>query len=49
MRDHPITGGYPVIATVAAYHLDLVAQIPSDSFIQFRKITEFMDIQDHEK
>ncbi|MGB5886375.1 MAG: 5-oxoprolinase/urea amidolyase family protein [Acinetobacter venetianus] len=49
MRDHPITGGYPVIATVAAYHLDLVAQIPSGSFIQFRKITEFMDIQDHEK
>lgn len=49
MRDHPITGGYPVIATVAAHHLDLVAQIPSGSFIQFRKITEFMDIQDHEK
>ncbi|MFM7811199.1 MAG: allophanate hydrolase, partial [Acinetobacter junii] len=45
MNDHPITGGYPVIASVAAYHLDLIAQIPTGCFIQFRQISDFMDLK----
>ncbi|MCM1959388.1 urea amidolyase family protein [Acinetobacter modestus] len=44
MNDHPITGGYPVIAAVALYHLDLIAQIPAGCHIQFRKISDFMDV-----
>jgi biotin-dependent carboxylase-like uncharacterized protein len=45
MNDHPITGGYPVIAAVASYHLDLIAQIPAGCHIQFRKISDFMDVK----
>ncbi|SDB94244.1 5-oxoprolinase subunit B/C family protein [Acinetobacter boissieri] len=44
MNDHPLTGGYPVIATVAHYHLDLVAQIPAGCLIKFNKVSEFMDM-----
>lgn len=47
MNDHPITGGYPVVAAVASYHLDLIAQIPTGCYIQFRKISDFMDIKEH--
>lgn len=35
LADHPLTGGYPVIAAVASHHLDLAAQIPSGCFIRF--------------
>ncbi|ENW96148.1 urea amidolyase family protein [Acinetobacter sp. NIPH 298] len=45
MNDHPITGGYPVIAAVASYHLDLIAQLAAGCYIQFRKISDFMDIK----
>ncbi|MCF8999882.1 urea amidolyase family protein [Acinetobacter nectaris] len=45
MNDHPLTGGYPVIATVADYHLDLVAQIPTGCMIKFNPISDFMDIR----
>ena len=45
MNDHPLTGGYPVIASVAKHHWDLVAQIPADCHIKFRKIAEFVDIE----
>ncbi|MFC4625513.1 5-oxoprolinase/urea amidolyase family protein [Daeguia caeni] len=38
LRDHPLTGGYPVIATVAEYHLDLAAQIPINASIRFRAV-----------
>jgi allophanate hydrolase subunit 2 len=36
MNDHPLTGGYPVIA-VAKHHWDLVAQIPAGCQIKFKK------------
>lgn len=36
LADHPVTGGYPVIATLAAHHLDLAAQIPVGCFIRFK-------------
>lgn len=45
MNDHPLTGGYPVIATVAKHHWDLVAQIPAGCYIKFKKIEEFKKIE----
>jgi KipI family sensor histidine kinase inhibitor len=44
LADHPLTGGYPVIATVAEYHLDLAGQIPVNALIRFRPIAPFGDI-----
>ena len=44
MNDHPLTGGYPVIASVAKHHWGLVAQIPAGCSIKFNKIKEFEDI-----
>lgn len=45
MNDHPLTGGYPVIASVAKHHWDLVAQIPAGCRIKFKKIAEFTDFE----
>jgi allophanate hydrolase subunit 2 len=45
LADHPLTGGYPVIGTVAEYHLDLAGQVPVNARIRFRPITAFADIQ----
>ncbi|MEG2921488.1 MAG: 5-oxoprolinase/urea amidolyase family protein [Acinetobacter sp.] len=45
MNDHPLTGGYPVIASVAKHHWDLVAQIPAGCHIKFNKIEEFKKIE----
>lgn len=39
MADHPLTGGYPVIAAVASHHLDLAAQIPIGCTIRFRVLS----------
>lgn len=36
MADHPVTGGYPVIGTVLAEDLDLIAQLSPGSAVQFR-------------
>ena len=44
LADHPPTGGYPVIGTVADYHLDLAGQIPVNAKIRFRPITQFAEI-----
>lgn len=44
LADHPLTGGYPVIGTVAEYHLDLAGQIPVNAKIRFRPIGPFADI-----
>jgi len=41
LADHPLTGGYPVIAVVATYHLDLAAQIPARARIRFRAVRAF--------
>lgn len=38
LADHPVTGGYPVIAVVARHHLDLMAQVPPGALIRFRSI-----------
>ncbi|MCW0000701.1 5-oxoprolinase/urea amidolyase family protein [Pararhizobium sp. YC-54] len=45
LADHPLTGGYPVIGTVAEYHLDLAGQIPVNAKIRFRPVTAFTDIK----
>lgn len=34
--DHPVTGGYPVVACVAAHHLDLAGQLPPGALVRFR-------------
>ncbi len=39
--DHPLTGGYPVIGCVAAYHLDLLGQLPVNARIRFRAVASF--------
>jgi len=44
LADHPLTGGYPVIATVADYHLGLAGQIPIGARIRFRAISRFAEI-----
>jgi KipI family sensor histidine kinase inhibitor len=41
LADHPLTGGYPVIANVASYHLDLAGQIPVGAKIRFNVIRSF--------
>lgn len=45
LADHPLTGGYPVIGTVAEYHLDLAGQIPVNAQIRFRPVTTFADVR----
>ncbi|MDC9590526.1 5-oxoprolinase/urea amidolyase family protein [Xenorhabdus sp. XENO-10] len=45
LADHPLTGGYPVIASVADYHLDLAGQIPVNARIRFNPICQFHEIQ----
>ena len=44
LNDHPLTGGYPVIGTVAEYHLDLAGQIPVNAQIRFNPIRLFEEI-----
>jgi len=41
LADHPLTGGYPVIAVVAPHHLDLAAQTPVGARIRFNPVTAF--------
>ncbi|WP_237386965.1 5-oxoprolinase subunit B/C family protein [Xenorhabdus sp. Sc-CR9] len=45
LADHPLTGGYPVIASVADYHLDLAGQVPVNAKIRFNPISQFQEIQ----
>lgn len=41
LADHPLTGGYPVIASVASYHLGLAGQIPVNARVKFRVVRAF--------
>lgn len=36
LADHPVTGGYPVIAVVASADLDRAAQLPPGTVVRFR-------------
>ncbi|HHL0119536.1 TPA: 5-oxoprolinase subunit PxpB [Klebsiella variicola subsp. variicola] len=41
LADYPLTGGYPVIAYVAPWHLDLASQLPPGAWIHFRPVQAF--------
>ena len=41
LADHPLTGGYPVIAVVASHHLALAAQTPVGCRLRLRVIAPF--------
>jgi len=41
LADHPLTGGYPVIACIAPWHLDLAGQLPVGARIRFRVVAGF--------
>ena len=45
LADHPLTGGYPVIACVASHHLDLAGQVPVGAWLQFNVLQPFAEIQ----
>lgn len=45
LADHPLTGGYPVIAVVAPHHLDLAGQIPVNAQIRFNPLGTFEPVQ----
>ena len=38
LADHPLTGGYPVIACLAPHQLDFVGQVPLGAAVRFRPI-----------
>lgn len=41
LADHPLTGGYPVIAVLASHHLALAAQLPVGCSVRFRVVAPF--------
>ncbi|WKB55754.1 urea amidolyase family protein [Eleftheria terrae] len=41
LADHPLTGGYPVIACIAPWHLDLAGQMPVGARIRFKVVAGF--------
>ncbi|HUD32892.1 MAG TPA: allophanate hydrolase, partial [Variovorax sp.] len=43
LADHPLTGGYPVIACVATHHLDRAGQIPIGAGVRFNPIRPFSE------
>ena len=43
LADHPLTGGYPVIGSVATHHLPLAGQLPPGARIRFNPIGPFTD------
>ncbi|TRM53420.1 5-oxoprolinase/urea amidolyase family protein [Achromobacter sp. LC458] len=44
LADHPLTGGYPVIGSVAPWHLDRAAQIPIGARVRFNPISDFVPV-----
>jgi KipI family sensor histidine kinase inhibitor len=40
LADHPLTGGYPVIASVATHHLDRAGQIPVNARVRFKPMAQ---------
>jgi len=43
LADHPLTGGYPVIGSVATHHLPLAGQLPPGARIRFNPIAPFAE------
>ena len=46
LADHPLTGGYPVIGSVATHHLPLAGQLPPGARIRFNPIGPFAEYSD---
>lgn len=44
LADHPLTGGYPVIAAVAPHHLDRAGQVPVGAWLRFNPIRPFAEL-----
>ena len=44
LADYPLTGGYPVIGSVAVHHLDLAAQLPVGAHVRFRVVAPFAEV-----
>ena len=44
LSDHPLTGGYPVIGSIAPHQLDLAGQIPIGARIRLNPIAPFAEI-----
>lgn len=44
LADRPLTGGYPVIASVAPHHLDLAGQLGPGIWLRFRPLAPFREI-----
>ncbi|MBT2534493.1 5-oxoprolinase/urea amidolyase family protein [Arthrobacter sp. ISL-48] len=47
LADHPITGGYPVIAVVADHQLDVAAQVPIGGHLRFRWASGYVPPASH--
>ena len=45
LADHPLTGGYPVIGSVALHHLDRAGQIPVGAWVRFNPIQPFEPVE----
>ena len=45
LADHPLTGGYPVVAVVARQHLDRAGQIPIAARIRFNLLAGFEPLE----
>ncbi|SEL11205.1 sensor histidine kinase inhibitor, KipI family [Roseateles sp. YR242] len=41
LADHPLTGGYPVIACIAPWHLDLAGQMPVGTRVRLHVVAGF--------
>ena len=41
LADHPLTGGYPVLACIAPHRLDRAGQIPVNAWVRFNPIRPF--------
>ena len=44
LADHPLTGGYPVIACIAPHHLSRAGQIPVGAWLRFNPIQPFAEL-----
>ncbi len=49
LADHPLTGGYPVIACIAPHHLDRAGQIPVGAWLRFNPIRRFEEMAPENK
>ena len=44
LADHPLTGGYPIIAALVDRDIDLAGQLPPGSRVRFRSVADFAEL-----